>query len=134
MGGMDRVRSVCTPRRGRWLGVSSAFVAAQRGEGGWVGGGGAAAARRREDFQSEARTGFYRVGGHGVNGGGMMPATPNFLPGCLRVRSGRRRLLRTRRRRLFRRWCVEGTFTGEGDRVSGIIVVASGEASHRVAE
>ena len=28
----------------------------------------------------------------------------------------------------------EGTFTGEGDRVSGIIVVASGEASHRVAE
>ena len=28
----------------------------------------------------------------------------------------------------------EGTFTGEGDRVSGIVVVASGEASHRFAE
>ena len=28
----------------------------------------------------------------------------------------------------------KGTFTGEGDRVSGIVVVASGEASHRFAE
>ena len=53
MGGMDRVRSVCTPRRGRWLGVSRRSWR-RRG----VREDGSAAARRREDFQSEARPGF----------------------------------------------------------------------------
>ena len=57
MGGMDRVRSVCTPRRGRWLGVSQRSWRRRgvRADGSEAA---AAAARRREDFQSEARPGF----------------------------------------------------------------------------
>ena len=57
MGGMDRVRSVCTPRRGRWLGVSrrSGRRRGVRADGSAEA---EAAARRREDFQSEARPGF----------------------------------------------------------------------------
>ena len=65
---------------GALAGSLSAFVAAQRGEGGWVGGGGGGGALTR-GFSVGSAPGFYRVGGHGVNGGGMMPATPNFLPG-----------------------------------------------------
>lgn len=62
---------------GALAGSLSAFVAAQRGEGGWVGGG-----APTRGFSVGSAPGFYRVGMNGANGGGMMPATPNFLAGA----------------------------------------------------
>ena len=72
---------------GALVGSLSAFVAAQRGEGGWVGGGGGGGGggAPTRGFSVGSAPGFYRVGmmnGGGANGGGMMPATPNFLAGA----------------------------------------------------